>query len=121
MSEGKTIPSDESVCGEADRLVSGDRGSSYGHPLDDFAKTAAFWSVILGVRVSEEQVALCMDAVKTSRELNKQKRDNRTDKCGYVKCLDMVIEERKRRLVEGWTFDSVTARWIQPPVMHHPV
>ena len=115
MSDAKKLNlCEETVCGEADRLVSGDRGSSYGHPLDDFAKTAAFWSVILGVRVTEEQVALCMIAVKQSRELNKEKRDNKVDIAGYTKCLDMVINERKRRIEEGWTFDNATARWSMP-------
>lgn len=106
----------ETVCGEADRLVSGDRGSSYGHPLDDFAKTAAIWATILGREVTEEQVALCMIGVKISRELNKEKRDNKVDICGYTKCLDMVIEEKKRRLAEGWTFNAASARWVEPKV-----
>ncbi len=104
----------ESVCAEADRLVSGDRGSSYGHPLDDFSKTAAFWSPILGVQVTPEQVALCMIQVKQSRELNRPKRDNMVDTCGYAKCLDMVYAEKKRRLDEGWSFDRLTGKWAAP-------
>lgn len=87
----------ETILQEAQRLVHGDRQADYGHPLDDFSKTALIWQVILGVPVTPEQVALCMVGVKISRECNKPKRDNRVDGCGYFATLDMVIEERKRR------------------------
>jgi hypothetical protein len=110
----ENLKAHESVTAEAERLVSGDRGSSYGHPLDDFAKTAALWSIILGITVTEEQVAQCMAQVKVSRELNKHKRDNLVDECGYVKCLELVIDEKARRLAEGWTFNARTARWSPP-------
>jgi hypothetical protein len=108
------IPPNETVTQEADRLVSGDRGSSYGHPLDDFCKTAVLWGVILKKRITAEEVAKCMSQVKVSRELNKHKRDNLVDECGYVKCLDMVIEERARRVKEGWSYDEVTGVWSPP-------
>ena len=112
---------DETICQEADRLVSGERGSFYGHPLDDFSKTAVLWSVVLGVRVTAEQVTKCMAQVKVARELNRHKRDNLVDECGYVKCLDIVIAERERRLSTGWTFDEMTGRWFAPPMAPQPV
>lgn len=87
----------ESVCEEAQRLVGGDRGASYGHPLDDYTRTAAMWSAILGHTVTAEQAIACMIAVKLSRETHKPKRDNRTDMAGYAQCLDMVHAERERR------------------------
>lgn len=87
----------ESILDEAKRLVHGDRGASYGHPLDNFSHTARLWSPILGVEVTAEQVALCMIQVKVSRECHASKRDNRTDICGYAETLDMVHDERKRR------------------------
>jgi hypothetical protein len=87
----------ESVAQEADRLVSGDRGSDYGHPLDDFTKTAKIWSAILGCDVTPEQVGLCMVGVKISREVNKHKRDNLVDICGYAKTIEMIVDERVRR------------------------
>jgi hypothetical protein len=105
---------EESVCAEADRIVAGDRRGDYGHPLDDFCRGAVLWSAIIGKQVSYKQYALCMDAVKTSREINKEKRDNRTDKCGYTKCLDMCYSEEKRRLADGWTFDPFTGWWHKP-------
>ena len=91
------IHASESVCEEADRLVSGDRRNAYGHPLDDFTKTAALWSAILGVHVAAEHIPLCMIAVKISRELNQPKRDNLVDICGYAKTLELVYDERTRR------------------------
>lgn len=87
----------ESPALEAERLVNGDRGSDYGHPLDDFTKTAKLWSVVLNAPVTPEQVALCMLQVKVSRQLNKNKRDNLVDIIGYTLTLDKVINERKRR------------------------
>lgn len=87
----------ETILQEAQRLTTGDRQEAYGHPLDDFSKTAAMWSVIIGAPVSAEQVALCMVAVKISRELNAPKRDNLVDGAGYFNCLQMLREERARR------------------------
>ncbi len=82
---------------EALDLTTGDRQESYGHPLDDFTKTANMWAVIIGAPVSAEQVALCMVALKISRELHAPKRDNLVDGAGYFNCLDMLREERARR------------------------
>jgi hypothetical protein len=91
-------PISETVCQEADRLVSGDRGSAYGHPLDNFTHAGRLWAPILGLdEVTPEQVALCMVQVKVSRECHKSKRDNSVDIAGYAKCLDLVREEKARR------------------------
>lgn len=88
----------ESICAEADRLVSEDRQKDYGHPLDDFGKTAKIWSAILGCPVTEEQVALCMIGVKQSRLCNTpDHRDSLVDIAGYAKTHALVTEERKRR------------------------
>jgi hypothetical protein len=82
---------------EANSLVSGDRQSNYGHPLDDFSRTAKMWSAILGVEISAEQVGLCMVAVKISRQVNKPKRDNLVDAAGYSATVQMCVDERLRR------------------------
>ncbi len=104
----------ESVTLEADRIVAGDRNDSYGRPIDDFSRTAVMWSAILKTRVTAEQVAMCMIAVKLSRECNKPKRDNTVDVCGYAKCLDQVNVDRAQRLKDGWTFDEFTGVWTKP-------
>jgi hypothetical protein len=96
MNENPASPY-KSILLEADELVGGARGAAYGHPLDDFSRTAKIWGAILGIDVKPEQVGLCMIGVKISRECNLPKRDNMVDTAGYAKTVDMVKEERKRR------------------------
>ena len=83
---------DESICEEADRLVSSDRNNDYGHPRDDFGRTAMIWGAILGVPVTAQQVGMCMIGVKLSREVNRPKRDNLVDMAGYAKCVHLCNE-----------------------------
>jgi len=87
----------ESILEEAKRIVHGERGENYGHPFEDFSRTAKIWSAILDIKVTPEQVALCMVGVKISREINRPKRDNIVDGAGYFETLDMVKKERSRR------------------------
>ena len=56
----------ETILQEAQRLVYGARRETYGHPLDDYTRTATMWSAILGTTVTAEQAILCMIAVKIS-------------------------------------------------------
>lgn len=98
-----TVP--PSVLEEAQKLVHGDRGDAYGHPLDDFACTAQMIDAILhhkgklkeGEHITAEDIPLIMECVKISRECNKPKRDNRTDGAGYWETLQMVHDELERR------------------------
>jgi hypothetical protein len=53
--------------------------------------------VILGVEVSAEQVALCMEGMKIAREINAPKIDNAVDGIGYWLTLAMIREERAER------------------------
>lgn len=87
----------ESILDEAKRIVHGDRGENYGHPFEDFSRTAQIWSAILGIEVTAEQVALCMIGLKISREINRPKRDNIVDGAGYFETLDMVKKERRKQ------------------------
>ena len=94
---------EQSILTEAQGLVHGDRNSDYGHPLDDFSRTAAIWTALLGgklkdgARIGPEDVGLCMVGVKLSRQINQPKRDNLTDAAGYCETVRMVIDERARR------------------------
>ena len=94
----------KSVLTEAEGLVHGDRNDDYGHPLDDFSRTAKMWSAILGVEVSAEQVGLCMCALKISRECNKPKRDNMVDLAGYAETVQWCRDEKYRRDILQTTF-----------------
>lgn len=91
------VPYRESAVLEAHRLVHGDRGHNYGHPIEDFSRTAAIWNVLFGGKANGEpfgpqDVPLAMIAVKLSRETHGAKRDNRVDIAGYAETAEMVHE-----------------------------
>jgi hypothetical protein len=84
-----------SVIEEALRLVHGDRQESYGHPTEDFARTGRMWGAILGIPdVTPRLVALCLIALKVSRETHRHKDDTLVDIAGYAETL-ALIEERQ--------------------------
>jgi hypothetical protein len=86
---------DESALQEAQRLVHGDRGTAYGHPIDDYTRTGRMWGAILGLPDIDPRICcLMMAAVKVSREVNAPKRDNRVDLAGYAECAQMVAERQ---------------------------
>jgi len=98
--------SKETILEEAQRLVHGDRGVQYGHPIDDYTRTGRLWGAILGIHDIDPRVCcLMMSAVKISREVNKHKRDNLTDLAGYAECADMVAERQAEEATE--TFGSI--------------
>lgn len=76
------------------RLVHGARGDNYGHPYEDFGRTAdavtAFLGNKLNAPIEPEDIALIMLCVKLSREMNKPKPDNLTDAAGYIETWWMV-------------------------------
>lgn len=86
----------ESVLDEAKRITTTTRHGDYGHPADDFARTARMWSGILanklreGEQVTAMDVPLCMIAVKLARQAHRHKRDNLVDIAGYARTAAMV-------------------------------
>lgn len=103
----------ETVLEEAQRLITGDRNRTYDHPLDNFQRIADIWSVVLGIRVTPEQVGLCMVGVKLAREAFLPKRDNLVDGAGYFGTVEMVREERERRQNLGTHETSATASSVK--------
>ena len=101
---GRVIPVSgpgESVTQEAYRIVRGDRGEAYGHPIFDMTRTADMVTALLrhllrpGAQLEAEDIGQIMIAVKQSRHQNKPKRDNEVDIAGYAECLEMIAEWRR--------------------------
>ena len=55
------------ILAEASRLTNGNRDKAYGEPLINHQRIAAIWTVILGIEIRPDQVALCMVGVKLAR------------------------------------------------------
>lgn len=91
----------KSVCQEAHKIVNGPRKQNYGHPLDNFERTALIWTAILSKKlktgIDPEEVGLMMIGLKLSRSVNKLIRDNLVDICGYAATIEAVLVEKKRR------------------------
>ena len=72
-------------------------------PVDDFSRTAAIWTALLGgklkltARASSRKTLACAWSASSSRQINQPKRDNLTDAAGYCETVRMVIDERARR------------------------
>jgi hypothetical protein len=73
--------------------ITKERGKTYGHPYEDYVRTAKMWSAILGVEITPDQAIKCMIAVKLSR-LSKtpDHQDSIDDLAGYTWCLDEVVK-----------------------------
>lgn len=98
----KKMPSKKNgreVClDEATRIISGDRDTQYGGPEDNFLRIAKIWSVILGIEITTEDVAMMMVGVKVARYANKSgfQPDTWIDVAGYGACGYEVGEKLYR-------------------------
>lgn len=91
----------ESILQEAQRLIFGDRRQEYGHPLDDYTRTAgmvnACFAHVLKRPLTAEEVMMIMVLVKMSRYQETAKRDTLVDMAGYCGTIGEAQAERKRR------------------------
>lgn len=92
---------EQSILEVADRLTNKDRREKYGHPLDDYSRTAGMVNSAFAHKLAEdltaEDIMLIMVLVKVSREVNCPQRDNRVDGAGYFNCIELSYQERERR------------------------
>ena len=82
----------ETILEEAARVVDGPREKSYGPPNRSFERIAALWSQVLDIKVTPQQVGLCMVLLKVSRECNRHQRDNLVDIAGYARAMEKLNE-----------------------------
>lgn len=98
--EGDTVSIVEPVELEASRIVrNGERQKNYGHPNQDFTRTAAFWTAILRNKLAPEEevtmqdLALMMASLKISRLVSTPgHHDSLVDMIGYAICYDRLGE-----------------------------
>lgn len=104
MPKSPAAPPAESILQEAQRLIHGPRRQAYGHPLDDYERTAGLFNAAFAHKLKEpltaEEMMLTMILVKVSRQVNRPGRDNIADIAGYAGCIDLATEERQRRAGE---------------------
>jgi hypothetical protein len=101
MLSGSTESPRAGLLDEAKQLICGDRNAAYGPPTQDFARTAALWSIIFepllkeGVVFDAHHVAMAMIQLKQSRLVwSPSKRDSWTDTAGYAGCgWEAAVEE----------------------------
>lgn len=86
---------EQDILEEALSITQGDRQEDYGDCKVELDRLATMWSVIFHTTVSPNQVALAMVALKITRQLNKNKRDNWVDIAGYARVGYLATKELK--------------------------
>ena len=93
--------SQECILDIAKKLTRGDRNASYGHPSQDFIRTAGMMNALFGDMLKEgckfepQHIAMMMILVKLSRQRHQNKRDNWIDIAGYSDCGDRCSEVKQ--------------------------
>lgn len=111
-SAGQRAAPVQSILEEAVQTVGqANRGSDYGHPLDNFEMEAKFMNIWLDYRnrneldpsakihghLTAKDMAIHKIFMKIAREANRHKRDNSVDIAGYAWCLEEMLQEEERR------------------------
>jgi hypothetical protein len=87
MAKDERLPR-QKMLEEAADIISGQRDAQYGGPEDNFGRIAKIWSVILGIDISTEDVAMMMVGLKVARFANNSgfQADTWVDIAGYAAC-----------------------------------
>ena len=83
-----------------DKIVTGSRQATYGHPLDNHTRTAEMWSAYLGIKITAEQVCDLNALQKISRAAHKTMthyEDNEIDAIGFIINKFLIKEAREQR------------------------
>lgn len=102
----------ESILQEAQRIVDGARQNDYGHPLDNHGTTANMWNAFLSrkhgleFKLDAEDVCMLNILQKISRQANRYTRDNLVDVAGYARNVEMVRNEREKRVAAVQALDN---------------
>ena len=88
MTDKRNSTARQRMLDEAGRIISGQRDAQYGGPEDNFSRIAKIWSVIFGIEVTPEDVAMAMVALKVARYASKSgfQPDTWVDIAGYAAC-----------------------------------
>ena len=94
------------------RLTHGDRHQEYGHPAEDFERTAGMWQALFGWDVDPKDVPLAMACVKLSRlRQSPEHTDSVVDLAGYAEAYSMVLDrEHEQDERKGEDGHSTVAR-----------
>lgn len=96
---------------DACKAVLNSRGQHYGNVYENHKRIAEIWSIILGFKVTEEQVLLMMIGLKVARLIQTPNhQDSIIDTAGYAAALSELIEEKKKNQnqsqPEGYLWDK---------------
>lgn len=81
----------EKMLEEALRIVYGQRQKDYGDALSNHTKIAEFWTAVIGIPITPQQVVMCMIGLKLARLTNAPNhRDSWVDIAGYVGVADKM-------------------------------
>lgn len=85
---------DVDILTEALDITTGDRHDEYGDCNVELDRVATMWSVIFESDVTPNQVALAMIALKLTRQMHTNKRDNWVDIAGYARVGNLVNNQK---------------------------
>lgn len=82
----------ETILDEAQRITSGERDKTYGHPLAHWERTVGMINARFGLNLRPEDWGVCMILDKVARLANGYHRDSLVDIAGYSRCVERCEE-----------------------------